>query len=52
MDTLDKYFTYNPDLEKARDIFIKLDYKMKELHADGKYIDISAANRCSKRSNS
>jgi len=43
MDTLDKYFTYNPDLEKARDIFIKLDYKMKELHADGKYIDISAS---------
>lgn len=42
MDTLGKYFTYNQDPEKARDIFIKLDSKMKSLHSEGKYIDINS----------
>ena len=42
METLNNYFTYNTDPDKARDIFVALDQKMKLFHLNGKYIDISS----------
>ena len=43
METLGKYFAYNTNPDKARELFVELDYKMKELHREGKYIDINAS---------
>ena len=43
METLGKYFAYNTNPDKAREIFVELDYKMKQLHSEGKYIDINAS---------
>ena len=42
METLGKYFAYNTNPDKAREIFVELDYKMQELHSEGKYIDINS----------
>lgn len=42
METLSNYFQYNHDTDQAKQIFIDLDRKMKELHNEGKYVNISA----------
>ena len=42
METLKEHFTYNLDPDQAREIFIKLDSRLKELHSQGKYADITS----------
>ncbi|MBE6151519.1 MAG: hypothetical protein IJZ46_05300 [Bacilli bacterium] len=42
METLKEHFTYNLDPDQAREIFIKLDSRLKELHSEGKYADITS----------
>lgn len=42
METLNEYFSYNFDVEVANQIFLKLDNKLKKLHSEGKYVNISA----------
>ena len=42
METLKEHFTYNLDPDQAREIFIKLDSRLKELHSEGKYVDITS----------
>lgn len=42
METLKEHFTYNLNPDQAREIFIKLDSRLKELHSEGKYADITS----------
>lgn len=44
METLNQYFSYNNDIEKARDIFLSLDNQLKLIHNRGYSVEINSSS--------